>query len=480
MQNTKVLKLLQTFTKSEFKDFGVFVSSAYFNREKVLINFYNSLKRYYPDFTHQNLTSEIFFKSLFPEKKYSDALMRNIISDFLKLAEKFLKFAHFENEKFYGQYLLLKELTNRKQESLFKANFKLADKFLDSDDARDEIYYQNKFLLEDEWRRNHVVNSSKMLFETDNLDKQSQSLHVYYITEFIKLYAILLNQSKYTFDYKFDFALFEAVRDYLEKNFSVYNNIPYIKIFYNCVMLYKTGEEIYFKELKVLLKKHYRLLTLTDRKNIFIVITKFCDEQILKGIFNFYEEKFAIFEDFLKTRAFYEGNDFMAHYIYEAIASNAVDCGKTEWALKFLEKYKKIVHSDFRESSYNICLSELLFSNGKYSEALEKLSLVIPINVKVRTRINILLLKIFYCTKETSSFNSLLESSRKYIIRNKTVQEINKTQFGNFLKFINKLYRIRLNKDLSHELKPLSEKIQNCNELVSKKWMIEAVRQFGS
>ena len=59
------------------------------------------------------------------------------------------------------------------------------------------------------------------------------------------------------------------------------------------------------------------------------------------------------------------------------------------------------------------------------------------------------------------------------------MQEINKTQFGNFLKFINKLYRIRSNEDLLHELKPLSEKILNCNELVSKKWMLEAVRQFG-
>ena len=478
MQNTKVIKLLQTFTGTEFKNLGVFISSAYFNREKVLVSFYDQLKRYYPDFKNSKLNKEIFFKFLFPGKKYNDALLRNTNSDFLKLAEKFLKFAHFENEKFYGQYLLLKELTNRKQEPLFKANFKLADKFLDSDSARDEIYYQNKFLLEDEWRRNHVVNSSKMLFETDNLDKQSQRLHVYYITEFIKLYAILLNQSKYTYDYKFDFSLFEVIRDYLEKNFSAYDKIPYIKIFYNCVMLYKTGEVKFYKELNILLKKDYKLLTLTDRKNIFIVLTKFCDEQILKGNFHFYNEKFTIFENFLKTRAFYEGNDFMAHYIYEAIALNAIDCGKTDWALKFLKKYKNIVHSDFRESSYNISMAELLFNMGKNREALEILSLVIPINVKVRTSINILLLKIFFCTNETSSFNSLLESSRKFIIRNKTVQEINKAQFANFLKFINKLYKIRSDKDHIHELKPLSKIILNCKELISKKWLMETAKQL--
>ena len=478
MTDTKVIKLLRTFTKPEFRDFGVFVHSAYFNREKVLMNFYNLLKKYHPGFISINLSKENMYAKLFPGKKYKDALMRNTISDLLKLAERFLKNRHFEEQKFYGQYLLLKELTNRKQNSLFKINFKLADKFLDSEEARDEIYYQNKFLLEDEWRRNHVVNSSKMLFETDNLDKQSQSLHVYYITEFIKLYAILLNQSKYTFDYKFDFDLFEAVREYLEKNFSGYSSIPYIIVFLNCVKLYLTGEEKYFNELKVLIKKHFKVLTLTDRKNIFIVLAKHCDEQIMKGDEKFLEEKFRIFQDFISTGAYLEGNDFMAHYIYETVAQNAIDCRKFEWAERFLNKYKEEVHEEFRENSYNICMAELLFSKREFAGSLEILSLYLPANVKDRIRLNILLLKIYYKTGNEISFNSLIESSKKYILRNKTVQEASKIQFANFLKIINKIFKIRIDEKLSHELKPLSENINNCNELISKKWLTEEINNL--
>lgn len=449
----------------------MFVNSPYHNREKVMINFYNYLNKIYPDFSDTLVERRIVFSKIFSGKKFSDALFRNTVSDLLKLTENFVRIKHFENEKFYGQYLLLKELTNRKQSSLFKSNFKKADKFLNADDARDEIYFQNKFLLEDEWRRNHVVSSSKMLFEEDNLKNQSDSLHIYYLTEFTKLYAILLNQSKFTYDYNFNYELFDAVIEYLRNNFTLYKEIPYINIFYNCVMLYKTDDRIYFDELKKLLLKHYRLLTLTDRKNIFVVLINYSSAQISKGIYSFIEEKFTINEHLLKSGAYFEGNDFMPHYFYESIAKNALEMKKFEWAEKFIIKYKKIVHPDFKESSYNYSMAELSYLKGDTDSSLSYLSKVLPENVKDRTKINILLLKIHYKCKNSVQFNSLIESSKKYILRNKNLQEDNKKQFTNFLFFLVKLYKIKNDTDQLHDIDSLKKKIFACTELTEKKWL---------
>ncbi|MBK9333246.1 MAG: hypothetical protein IPM96_12775 [Ignavibacteria bacterium] len=473
MKNSKLLNLLRSLTKTEFREFGLFVNSPYHNKETVLIIFYDILKKLYPDFNDRDVDRKIIYTPLFPGKKYNDGLFRNTVSDLLKLAEKFLTVKHLEKESFYGQYWLLKELTNRKQNSLFKTNFKKADKLLDSDTARDEIYYQNKFLLEDEWRRNHVATSSRMLFEEDNLKKQSESLHVYYITEFTKLYAILLNQSKYTYDYKFNFELFEAVTDYLRNNFSSYSDIPYINIFYNCVMLYKTEEAKYFTELKKLLLKHYKLLTLTDRKNIFIVLINYCNDRISKGDNIFIQEKFTVNEHLLKSKAYFEGNDFMPHYIYESIASTATELGKTGWAEKFLKNYKSIVHSDFKENSFNYCMAEIMFNKNEYDKALEYLSAVKPEDVKARMKINILLMKIYYSGNDTVQFNSLTDSLKKYINRNRTVQEINRKKLSNFLIYICKLYRIKNDGSLLYDIGSLKEKITACFELFEKKWLKE-------
>ncbi|MBS1518815.1 MAG: hypothetical protein JSS91_12065 [Bacteroidetes bacterium] len=480
LHNTNLIKLISTLTRTEFREFGMFVNSPYYNREKVLVKFFNYLKKFYPDYSEKNLEKKKVFSKLFSGKKYNDALLRNTVSDFLKLTEDFIRLKHFENEKFYGQYLLLKELTNRKLLPLFKSNFKKADKILNSDSARDEIYFQNKFLLEDEWRRNHVATSSRMLFEEDNLKKQSDSLHVYYLTEFTKLYAILLNQSRYTYDYKFDFELFEAVIKYLQNNFSVYKDYPYINIFYNCVMLYKTEEQIFFNELKKLLLKHYRLLTLTDRKNIFVVLINYCSDQIDRGNYLFLEETFIINEHLLKSKAYFEGNDFMPHYFYEAIALNAIEMKKTDWAEKFLIKYNKLVHQDYKDLSYNYCMAELTFSKGNPDKSLGFLSLVLPENVKVKTKINILLLKIHYTCNNTVQFSSLIESSKKYIIRNKTVQEINKLKFSNFLKYIGKLYKVKSSEKIPDEIAALREEIINCPEIFSKKWLEDQIEELST
>jgi len=475
LKDSKLINLIETFTKTEFREFGMFVNSPYHNREKVMINFYNYLKRIYPVFSEKNLERRIVFSKIFSEKKFSETLFRNTVSDLLKLTENFVKLKHFENEKFYGQYLLLKELTNRKQISLFKSNFKRADKILNADNARDEIYFQNKFLLEDEWRRNHVVSSSKMLFKEDNLKNQSDSLHVYYLTEFTKLYAILLNQSKFTYDYNFNYELFDAVIEYLRNNFTLYKEIPYINIFYNCVMLYKTDERIYFDELKKLLLRHYRILTLTDRKNIFVVLINYSSDQISKGNYSFIKEKFNINEHLLKSGAYFEGNDFMPHYFYESIAVNALEMKRFDWAEKFILKYKKIVHPDYKESSFNFCMAELFYRKGDTDNSLSFLSKVLPENVKDRTKMNILLLKIHYYCNNTVQFNSLIESSKKYILRNKNLQEDNKKQLANFLSLLVKLYKIKNDSDHLHELENLKKKIYDCTEFTEKKWLEEQV-----
>ncbi|MBK8983752.1 MAG: hypothetical protein IPM38_15895 [Ignavibacteria bacterium] len=473
MKDSKLLNLLRSLTKSEFREFGLFVNSPFHNKEIVLILFYDLLKKIYPEFNDREVDRNIVYAELFRGKKYNDGLFRNTVSDLLKLAEKFLTVKHLEKEMFYGQYWLLKELTNRKQNSLFKTNFKKADKLLDSDTARDEIYYQNKFLLEDEWRRNHVATSSRMLFEEDNLKKQSESLHVYYITEFTKLYAILLNQSKYTYDYKFNFELFEAVTDYLRNNFSSYSGIPYINVFYNCVMLYKTEETKYFTELKKLLLRHYKLLTLTDRKNIFIVLINYCNDRISRGDNVFLQEKFTVNEHLLKSKAYFEGNDFMPHYIYESIASTATELGKYEWAEKFIKKYKNIVHTDFIVNSFNYCLAEIFFKKNQYGKALEYLSAVKPGDVKSRMKINLLLMKLYYSGNDTVQFNSLTDSLRKYINRNRTVQEINRIKLSNFLIYISKLYRIKNDGSLLYEIRSMKNNILSCTELFEKKWLEE-------
>jgi len=480
MHDNNLIKLLKTFSQNEFREFYLLVNSPFFNREKVLMKFSEILKKHYPGFVSANLDKKKIFIKLFSGKKYNDALMRNTVSDMLKLAEEYLKITHLRKDPFYEQYMLLKELTNRKQQKLYKMNFKKAENILKSTGIVDELYYQNNFLLEDEHRRNVVVNSSRILFKDDNMDRQAFTHNLQFLVTNVKLYAILLNQSKFTYDHRFDFTLFELIRKYIEENFHLYKNIPYVNIFYNCVMLFKTDEKKYFDELKLLLKKYYLKLSIIDRKNMFIALTNYSNNQIKAGRFEFLSELFDINLEMLKTKAYFEGNDFMAHYIYQAIALNAVSFGKVKWAENFVNKYRKLVHSDFRESTYNFCKSVICIEEEKYDEALVYLSKVKLHDVRFKMLINTSLLKIYFCKNESESFFSLVDSFRHFLKRNKDLRNDDRIINNNFVLYLSKIYKLKMHpaKNEITEFQVIKDDLDKNNEVAQKKWLCEKLNNL--
>lgn len=482
MRSSKLVKLLNTFNKDEFREFGYFVESPFYNREKILIKFYSLLKKHYPEFQESDLKKTSIFLKLYPGKKYNDALLRNAISDLLKLAEEYLKCVHFKKEKFYNKYLLLKELTNRKQSILFRTNLAKAKSEIKTSGIKDEIYYQNVFLLEDEIRRNVVVNSSRILFKDDNLNEQAKNLLIQQLTENIKLYAIMLNQTKFIYDHKFDFSFLELVREYIQNNYRLFQNIPYIKIFYNCVMLFKTGEKKYFDELKIEIKKNYKLLSVTDRKNMFMVLTNHCNSEVKKGKYEFYRENFNIYKELLKTKAYLEGNDFMAHYIYQAITHNALSTGEYEWAEKFIHRYKKILHPDFQETSYHFCLTQLYIKLKDYDSALTSLSKVLPSDINYKLNINIYLLMIYYYRNDNESFYSLIDSFRHFLKRNKNIRKADHLSNNNFTIHIKRLFGLKNRKNLKDKsgLALFKKEIENSSDLNSQRWFLEEINLLMS
>lgn len=479
MNNNNLIKLLKTFSKEEFKELGLLIDSPFFNRQKVLKKFYSVLKKYYPDFNETDLEKKKIFTELFGGKSYNYALLRNTISDFIKLTEEYLKIIQIRKDGFNNNYFLLKELTNRRQQKLFKMNFKKTSEILKNSGIRDEIYFQNNFLLEDEKRRNVVVNSSRVLYADDNLNQQYEHLKVQHMVEIIKLYALMLNQIKFTFDYNYDFSLFETLRKYLEENFHQYRKIPYIVIFYNCVMLYKTEDKKYFDQLKIELKRHYRKLTLTDRKNMFMVLSNHCKNQIRNGKLEFQFELFEVNKEFVSTKAYLEGNDFMAHYIYQSIAMNAIAIDKLDWAEKFIYKYRKEISSEYRESSYHICLANLYLEKTNYNLALEVLSKVEFLDISFKLTVNMTLLKIYFCKNETESFLSLVDSFRHFLKRSKEIKNDDREFNNNFITFLKKIYLLKINNHKKFsEITFLKNELQKKSKVNHKKWLMDSIEKF--
>src|SRR3989304_9957186 len=144
----KLIELLKEFSEEEFRKFGLYVHSPFFNRETVQNKFYIILKKYYPLFNGRDFNKEKVFKKLYPAKKYNEGVMRNILSNMLTLAENFLAVNKFMQNQVELNITLLGRLTDKKQFLLFRKAEKLLDKLLDRTESKDYDYYYNKFRLE--------------------------------------------------------------------------------------------------------------------------------------------------------------------------------------------------------------------------------------------------------------------------------------------------------------------------------------------
>ncbi|MBL0108759.1 MAG: hypothetical protein IPP52_16115 [Ignavibacteria bacterium] len=115
MENTRLINLLKSFSADELREFELFVTSP-FATGKCTYGFIRNFKQHYPEFTGMDFNKEKISPNFFLERNSNDPLLRNTFSDLLKLCEEYLKISQFRQDKFYSRYLLLKQLTNRKQE----------------------------------------------------------------------------------------------------------------------------------------------------------------------------------------------------------------------------------------------------------------------------------------------------------------------------------------------------------------------------
>lgn len=95
MQKNKAIQILRTFTTQEFKDFGKFVSSPYFNTSREVIQLFTYLKKYFPTFDNKALDINIAVKKLSKSAAVTEGSLRNTLTVLNKLARKFLTIESF-------------------------------------------------------------------------------------------------------------------------------------------------------------------------------------------------------------------------------------------------------------------------------------------------------------------------------------------------------------------------------------------------
>lgn len=491
MENSKLIPLLQSLDKEEFKSFGRFVKSKVYNPNKNLIKLYEELKKYYPSFKPKNVEQEKVYSRIFPGKPFHIGIMRNLISDMMQLVKDFFVYMEFTKDSFRQKKYLLSELNRKDLYKFFEKEYLLAGneykrkKILDEKLELDmyNIYgvradYLKKNLPESEAGQYYNVLSSRM----DNL---ANFIIVTALKDYFKLMG---GKSKANF--KENLILKDELISHIDSNSSKYFKIPVIDILYHFIKLReKESDDKLFKTVKKKIYDAEGKLSKTDLREFFIELGDFCSRQASMGRNNFVEELFELEKEMLASGIYYEEDGKLSAASYNKIATAAFNAKNFDWAEKFLFDYKDKLRRPEKINAYNFNLGAKFYAQGAltkdnaernyaYENALNLFSMVKIDNYDLETKIKGLQIRIYFEMDEMSRTTFLADTLKHYLKRNKTMPKDIKERYRNFADYVLMLIKLKAGSETVN-LKDYKKSLNDENNVENKDWLVKQGEKFS-
>jgi len=146
MQQSKLIALFRVFSLEDMKAFESFLLSPYFNQSSKLARLFKLIAPHHPTFESDKLTKEKLYKTLHQDKTgYSDATMRELISDLFKLARSYIAHEELKRNTMQAGLLKYQWLYARHLFKLAQAEAEQHRALLEQYPTHDHDYYHHRW-----------------------------------------------------------------------------------------------------------------------------------------------------------------------------------------------------------------------------------------------------------------------------------------------------------------------------------------------
>lgn len=482
MINSKAIDLIKTFSEEEFRQFGLFTESPYFNREVIQFKFYKILKKNYPLFEASSFTKEKVFEKLYPGKKYNDGVMRNILSKLLALSQDFISMQNHRKKKIPYYTDLLSELNSRNAMNLFDKAEKEAWSLLEQVQIKDEQYFRNIHYLKN-LRLSRIRNQKSTLYLPEEIHAESSdALIKSFLISDLKNQISLANSNQKMFTIEKD-AMLKNLEEYTKSALDKFTDSVYLLYCYSAFQLALTREEKYYYRLKNILYRNHNELNSRDIKDILTMLTNYCYFKINSGDPGYKKEHFSLLRENIEKGHYIGYRRFLEHILYLNVTVTGLEAGETEWVKEFIEKYKHELDDQNRENAFNFCRALLFYHQKEYGNALTEASKVKTDDLSYKHQLKSLYMKIYFDMNETEPFYSHIDSYRHFIINEKKIPEATKKNISSYITFTKKLFDLknRINEknkktdETGFNLLKLKQEITESKNLINRNWLFERI-----
>lgn len=479
MRGTKLIELLKAFSREELRSFRKYLDSPFLKPGRDVVDLYEYLTCYSPDYTSDDLDKTIVFRNLFTDKAYNERILANQIFDLTKAAEKFLAYNSLLNNdpEFYlslSKAYMDKNLPWHSQ----RVNKALEKILIRGFSVRKD--YIAKF------RRLTQLNNAYYTEynDTANLIKSKTDYFNASAVQFVMDYIDILGSrepAKNNCDKDLNSPIIGAVEDcfdvdkFAELVKDDESQQPYVKILYYLLKILKEPEETryYFEFRKFFfdyISLEDQILDREEKNTVFNYLINYCTQHYNM---DFMAESLEVYKKMLEHEAYSESeSDSMQIHIYRNILKVCVSLKETEWFEYFIDNYADKLSKEYKDDMTNLSYSHLHFLRKDFDAALESINNISESFELSKTDVRNLKLKIFYELEYTESAFALVNSYKQFLAHTTEIAPDNKKIFGNFVRFTNKLLKIKAEQS-KESPGMLRSKIEKEAKLINKQWLLE-------
>lgn len=473
MSNSKLYEMLGGLKASEFKEFGEYLSSPFFNQSKRLCDFYRFLDAASSRFI--NCKNEMS-RNVFPGEKYNEKKLTDLVYRFTRHLEKFLVLLESRGNKSKDDILLLRAFRKRNMVKNFE--------------SASAMFYRKRAGSKIDWEYYDEEADAAMESALYNYERS--------ISKSTPYFNRMLENTDYDFMLKklqhlYRIYMWGRMRDEKEghrKWFAgeviakVENNLrffkkehPLIYSYYLITFFTTADNEKYYAILKRYIRKNKDKFTLTELRRIKYNMLNYCTIRIVNEGNEYYvNEAYDIYK-FLEENSLFAEQGRIPWIDMQNIIEIGIGLDKVDWAEKMLCKYSDTLLPYIGQDTINLARAKILFCRKKYTDAL---NLIIHLNFPhyiYYLDAKNLLTRIYYETGEIESVLSVIDSLRHYLARKDAVPSHYKSMHLKFIKYMTRL--VKLNRGLKNFKQTcdlLKHDIKN-SKVLSEKWFIEMIEK---
>lgn len=483
MHNSKLFHILRSFSKQDMKEFEKYLSSPFFGYKAFVLNFFRHISKYHPHYDKENIDKKSLYRKAYKDRKYSDGLVRRLVSDLIRASEDYLTLKNFRKNSIFCNACLLNELRSRGLNESFRVRSESLLRKLERSDITDAELLLNKYFVNLEMKEFMTSLRNERMHEA--YDRTAEAVSVFFLRSFLAYMnhvetfkrpdmsessiPLLLFRS---IDVK---KLLRSLEDYSGK-LSPYVNM----MIYNYKLVNDRSNTANYRKIISLLNRHTNYFSEQELRNIHVNISKFFSFQNNLNSNNFLKETYELYELFLSK--YYKQSPLLTLQL--SFCRNYINACKTTGNAERIREFRKKYAGNFpdahRRNMELLCEAVYDFEERNFAEALKsaaEINFQQPVFAK---DVRILKIKCMYELGYYETVRSETDNLRHFLKSTVLLTAQSISRGKHFASLVSQLLKFQSSRDQGAELLLLKKKIAGAKYLNETKWLLSKTEELLS